>query len=309
MSCSRWAAAGASMFAFVLSPGAALAAGASRSAARPPSAHARQDAHSQRRPDAFTSRRRRVAARTHAQRHAEELLAPGSGSQQAAGSGRVRVLQRRLAGLGFAPGPIDGRYGPLTTHAVIRFQAARRLRVDGIAGPETLMRLRITAHTAARDRRVQLRPGALRRARSPRPGDIRPGTAPRLPHTAPGQVVPKSLPSRAVATVPASGGLPMFWLLLAGLTAAAGGLVGVAVSRRTRTFPRPRRHISSRTMVIARLAGFRYSRHREAYVLRLVGNRFGPVLKTIPSGIHQPSPRRHSPVHHNRRRFHRQVRS
>lgn len=309
MSCSRWAAAGASMFALVLSPGAALAAGA-RSAARSPSAHAKQGAHSQRRPEAFASRRQRVAARAHAGRHAVELLAPGSGSQQATGSGRVRVLQRRLAGSGFAPGPIDGRYGPLTTRAVIRFQAAQRLRVDGIAGPETLTQLRVTARTAARDQRVQLRPAAFRRARSPRrPVDVRPSTSPRLPRTAPDPVVPKSLSSRAVTTVPASGGLSIFWLLLAGLTAAGGGLVGVAVSRRSRALPRRRRYISSRTMVIARRSGFRYSRHRQAYVLRLVGNRFGPVLKTTPSGIRQPSPRRHFPVHHNRRRAQRQVRS
>jgi peptidoglycan hydrolase-like protein with peptidoglycan-binding domain len=67
-------------------------------------------------------------------------LAPGAGYQQAAGSGRVRVrvLQRRLAGLGFAPGPIDGRYGPLTTDAVERFQSARRLTVNGIVGAQTL---------------------------------------------------------------------------------------------------------------------------------------------------------------------------
>jgi peptidoglycan hydrolase-like protein with peptidoglycan-binding domain len=69
------------------------------------------------------------------------LLALGSGYQQAAGLGRVRVLQRRLAGLGFAPGPIDGRYGPLTERAVQRFQAAHGLRVDGIAGPSTLAAL------------------------------------------------------------------------------------------------------------------------------------------------------------------------
>jgi hypothetical protein len=50
----------------------------------------------------------------------------------------VRVLQRRLARLGFAPGPIDGRYGPLTTQAVERFQTARRLTVNGVAGAGTL---------------------------------------------------------------------------------------------------------------------------------------------------------------------------
>jgi hypothetical protein len=77
------------------------------------------------------------AARALTQPHIVRL-APGSGFQQAAGSGPVRVLQRRLTGLGFAPGPIDGRYGPLTTHAVERFQTARRLTVNGVADAGTL---------------------------------------------------------------------------------------------------------------------------------------------------------------------------
>lgn len=312
MSCSRWAAAGASLCAFVLSPGAALAAGASSSAARPVSAHPRQHAHAQRRPDAL-SRGRRLAARTH---DSVVLLAPGSGYQQAAGSGRVRGLQRRLAGSGFAPGSIDGRYGPLTRRAVRRFQAAQRLRVDGVAGPETLAQLRVSARPAARDRRVGLRPAASSRAQVPRHVDARPNTPRRLPRSL-DPVVQKSLPSRAAATAPASGGWPVVWLLLAGLTAAGGGLV--AVSHRSRAFPRRRRYITPRSMVIARLAGFRYSHHRDAYVLRLVGNRLGPVLKTTPSKVAQPSPGHspvphspvthspvtHSRVHHNRRRFQR----
>jgi peptidoglycan hydrolase-like protein with peptidoglycan-binding domain len=137
MSRSIWAAAGASMFAFALTPGAALAAGGGSSAARPASAHAKQNTHPRRRAEAIR-RLRHSAARADAPRRAAVLLAPGSGYQQAAGSGRVRVLQRRLAGSGFAPGPIDGRYGPLTEQAVRRFQAAHGLQVDGIAGPRTL---------------------------------------------------------------------------------------------------------------------------------------------------------------------------
>ncbi len=58
------------------------------------------------------------------------------------GSGPVRALQRHLAAAGFSPGPIDGRYGPLTERAVRRLQAARHLRVDGVAGPQTLGQLR-----------------------------------------------------------------------------------------------------------------------------------------------------------------------
>jgi peptidoglycan hydrolase-like protein with peptidoglycan-binding domain len=151
MSRSRWAAAvGASVFAFALTALAALAASPASAAGRPASAHARQDPHSVAIIDgivavptpALAPRGRpaasHAAARPGAPRHVSVLLALGSGYQQAAGLGRVRVLQRRLAGLGFAPGPIDGRYGPLTERAVRRFQAAHGLQVDGIAGPSTL---------------------------------------------------------------------------------------------------------------------------------------------------------------------------
>jgi hypothetical protein len=53
----------------------------------------------------------------------------------------VRSLQRRLARLGFTPGPIDGRYGPLTTSAVRRFQQERHLSGNGVAGPRTVVAL------------------------------------------------------------------------------------------------------------------------------------------------------------------------
>lgn len=65
------------------------------------------------------------------------VLVLGSGYAGLTGAPRVRVLQRRLAGLGFSPGPIDGRYGPLTAEAVTQFQRTRGLEVDGIAGPQT----------------------------------------------------------------------------------------------------------------------------------------------------------------------------
>ena len=37
---------------------------------------------------------------------------------------------------------VDGRYGPLTTDAVKRFQEAHNLPPDGIADPETLNQLK-----------------------------------------------------------------------------------------------------------------------------------------------------------------------
>jgi peptidoglycan hydrolase-like protein with peptidoglycan-binding domain len=69
-----------------------------------------------------------------------ELLL-SAGYDAPTGSSAVRALQRRLAHAGDSPGPIDGRYGPRTEQAVERFQAARGLPVDGIAGGQTLIAL------------------------------------------------------------------------------------------------------------------------------------------------------------------------
>lgn len=49
----------------------------------------------------------------------------------------VKVAQRLLAAAGFDPGPADGVFGPRTSRAVCRFQAAHGLRADGIVGPRT----------------------------------------------------------------------------------------------------------------------------------------------------------------------------
>jgi N-acetylmuramoyl-L-alanine amidase len=46
-------------------------------------------------------------------------------------------IQRRLAALGFDPGPADGIRGPRTIRAIEAFQKERGLRVDGIVGPVT----------------------------------------------------------------------------------------------------------------------------------------------------------------------------
>jgi peptidoglycan hydrolase-like protein with peptidoglycan-binding domain/DNA invertase Pin-like site-specific DNA recombinase len=65
------------------------------------------------------------------------LLARGAGFDAPHGSMRVRALQRRLRDVSVDPGPVDGRFGPLTEAAVRRFQSARGLVVDGIVGPRT----------------------------------------------------------------------------------------------------------------------------------------------------------------------------
>lgn len=49
----------------------------------------------------------------------------------------VREVQSLLAAQGFDPGPADGDFGPRTMTAVIAFQTAKGLEVDGIVGPET----------------------------------------------------------------------------------------------------------------------------------------------------------------------------
>ena len=46
-------------------------------------------------------------------------------------------IQRRLSELGFSPGPLDGLTGPQTRAAVMEFQRANGLVVDGIVGPIT----------------------------------------------------------------------------------------------------------------------------------------------------------------------------
>jgi pyruvate ferredoxin oxidoreductase gamma subunit len=70
------------------------------------------------------------------------LIASGAGYAQPRGSAGVRAIQHRLQRAGERPGPIDGRYGPLTEAAVEHFQASQGLAVDGIVGPVTANALR-----------------------------------------------------------------------------------------------------------------------------------------------------------------------
>jgi peptidoglycan hydrolase-like protein with peptidoglycan-binding domain/DNA invertase Pin-like site-specific DNA recombinase len=70
------------------------------------------------------------------------LLAPGMGFDEPNGSARVRLLQRQLRRAGAHPGRIDGRFGPLTEEAVMRFQRRSRLATDGLAGKATRLALK-----------------------------------------------------------------------------------------------------------------------------------------------------------------------
>lgn len=49
----------------------------------------------------------------------------------------VSLIQSTLTAHGYAPGPVDGIYGPRTIAAVRAFQSAHHLAVDGITGPQT----------------------------------------------------------------------------------------------------------------------------------------------------------------------------
>ncbi|NLJ78763.1 MAG: hypothetical protein GX329_05315 [Tissierellia bacterium] len=63
------------------------------------------------------------------------LLRRGSRGSQ------VSTLQSRLNQLGYNSGSVDGIFGNLTYNAVVRFQRAQKLVVDGIVGPATIAKL------------------------------------------------------------------------------------------------------------------------------------------------------------------------
>lgn len=51
------------------------------------------------------------------------------------------AIQSALSKLGFAPGAIDGQWGPKTRKALVAFQRAKGLGPDGIVGPQTIRAL------------------------------------------------------------------------------------------------------------------------------------------------------------------------
>ena len=77
----------------------------------------------------------------------------------------VTNLQNRLSSAGYYSGPITGYYGELTRLAVRKFQAAKGLAPDGVAGPNTLaVLLNQTASASQPSNRVQaLAPSSITR--------------------------------------------------------------------------------------------------------------------------------------------------
>jgi DNA invertase Pin-like site-specific DNA recombinase/lysozyme family protein len=102
----------------------------------------------------------------------QKPLARGAGYRPPAGSPRVRVLQKRLRGAGFDPGPVDGLFGPRTQAAVERLQRAGGLSADGIVSHRT-RRLLAERGTDSRTARGPAAPNAApdssRTARGPVP--------------------------------------------------------------------------------------------------------------------------------------------
>jgi peptidoglycan hydrolase-like protein with peptidoglycan-binding domain len=126
-------------------------------------------------------------------------VARGTGYAAREGSQRVREVQRRLTRLGYAPGPVDGLFGPRTQQAATRFQERAGLAADGIVGSRTLgaLRARDDARLAAR--------GASPRTTRP----LAEPASPAAPEPAPVPAAPQP-----------RGGIGTF-LILAGLAGAA----------------------------------------------------------------------------------------
>lgn len=76
----------------------------------------------------------------------------------------VTEIQRRLKNWGYYKGAVDGIYGYQTYTAVRYFQSKNGLRVDGIAGPQTLSALGINTGSGSRTYAVSKDQGLLARA-------------------------------------------------------------------------------------------------------------------------------------------------
>jgi peptidoglycan hydrolase-like protein with peptidoglycan-binding domain/DNA invertase Pin-like site-specific DNA recombinase len=152
-------------------------------------------------------------------RRAAVLIAPGAGYGEPQGSERVRALQRRLRRAGERPGPIDGRFGPLTEAAVLRFQRREGLAVDGVVGETTGGALARRLATPAAERRAARGAGRLAK---PEPGAKAKPEPTKEPEPKPkGSPKPAANPGGSGIELPSRGAVLALALLLAGAVALA----------------------------------------------------------------------------------------
>ena len=96
-------------------------------------------------------------------------LAPGAGYGEPGGSPQVRDVQRRLRDAGQRPGPVDGRYGPLTRAAIERFQGTAGQPASGVLSTATAVALARADRDQPAERATDTRGGNERGQRAQRP--------------------------------------------------------------------------------------------------------------------------------------------
>jgi len=165
-------------------------------------------------------------------RASDRAMSLGAGFGTAAGSPRVRALQRILRSLGYVCGPVDGLFGTRTQASLQWFQIKHGLRPTGSADAETLRILHLR-HRAGGPQETASRAEAPASAQAPK----RPADAPRAhptvtPSHAPANAArprPAATPSHA-ARAPQRGGQGLGAVPIALLLAAAIALLSLLLT-------------------------------------------------------------------------------
>jgi peptidoglycan hydrolase-like protein with peptidoglycan-binding domain len=150
------------------------------------------------------------------------------------GSQLVRQLQLRLKKLGHDPGPVDGLFGPLTEGAVMRFQEAHELVVDGVVGSHT--RGKLVGRRVERPAR-EVEPPARSRPAAPAEPKASPEPKPSAEPKPSPEPKPTAEPRASGDPKPsteAQGGLAPAYAALLGALAATLVLSVLAAARRRR---------------------------------------------------------------------------